>query len=81
VTHASLGAYLKWKDDADMKRWVEGVFYKVVCKVTKAEFEEAKGLADNVIITEASLGGKEVALAFKPREEWPEQFSQYKLYR
>jgi hypothetical protein len=49
---------------------IAGPFFKVICKVTEKEFEAAKQIPDNVLITESALGGQEVALAFKPREEW-----------
>jgi hypothetical protein len=36
---------------------------------------------DHVILTESALGNQEVAIAFKPREEWPKAFKFFKLYR
>ena len=79
--HASLAAYLAFKDTPEMTEWVSGVFYKVVCKVSDREFEAAKAHPRNVVLTESALGGQEVAIAFCPRQEWPKSFSFYRLYR
>ena len=83
VAHASLAGYLKWKDDEVVKAWVEGIFYKVVCKVNDKEFELAKRVEDGLAITESSLDNQEVAMVFKPRieEEWPKGFRHYRLYK
>jgi peptidyl-tRNA hydrolase len=81
AAHASLAAYLRFKDEAEVQEWLSGPFAKAVCKVTDAEFEQAKELADHVVLTESALGGQEVALAFKPRSEWPKAFRFYRLYR
>jgi hypothetical protein len=81
AAHASLAAYLRFKDSPEVAQWLSGPFFKAVCKVSDAEFEQAKRFDDYVSITESALGGQEVALAFKPREEWPKPFKFYKLYR
>jgi hypothetical protein len=81
AAHASLAAYLKYQDTPEVREWVAGPFYKAVCKVTDEEFEQAKSCPDQVVITESALGGAEVALAFKPRAEWPKAFRFYRLYR
>lgn len=80
ASHASLAAYLKYQDDEQMKNWLSGPFYKVVCKVNDKEFENAKKVEKNVIITESSLDCQEVAIAFCPREEWPKMFKFFKKY-
>jgi hypothetical protein len=79
--HASLAAYLKFKDTPEINDWLSGPFFKAVCKVSDDEFERAKEAGDYVVITESALDGKEVALAFKPRNEWPKAFKFFKLYR
>ncbi|VAW69659.1 hypothetical protein MNBD_GAMMA10-3067 [hydrothermal vent metagenome] len=33
--HASLAAYLKFKDTPEIAEWLSGPFYKVVCKVNE----------------------------------------------
>ncbi|MEQ6124383.1 hypothetical protein AAON49_09300 [Pseudotenacibaculum sp. MALMAid0570] len=81
TAHASLAAYLKFENDPETQKWVSGTFYKVICKVTEKEFEKAKTYDNNVILTESSLNNEEVAIAFKPREEWPKAFKFYRLYK
>ena len=79
--HASLAAYLKFKDTPEVAAWLSGPFYKAVCKVSEREFEQAKTFPDHVVLTESALGNAEVAIAFKPREERPKPFKFYRLYR
>ena len=81
AAHASLAAYLKFKDAPEVEEWLSGPFYKTVCRVNDSEFESAKKYADHVVIAEAALGQQEVAIAFKPRAEWPKPFRFYSLYR
>jgi peptidyl-tRNA hydrolase len=79
--HASLACYLKFQEDESVKEWLSGPFYKVVCKVNEKEFAKLKEMEDNVVLTESALEGKEVAIAFKPREEFPKMFRFLKLWR
>ena len=81
ASHASLAAYLKFKESPEVDQWLSGPFYKTICKVSDTEFETAKSFDDHVVITESALDGAEVAIAFKPREEWPKPFRFYSLYR
>jgi peptidyl-tRNA hydrolase len=81
VAHASLAAYLKFQGTTNVEEWISGPFYKTICKVSTQEFEKAKEFPDSVVITESALDGQEVAIAFKPREEWPKAFKFYRLYR
>lgn len=81
VAHASLAAYLKYKDRPEVNEWLSGPFKKTICKVNEKEFEKAKAFEDSVILTESALDGKEVAIAFCPREEWPKPFKFYRLYK
>ncbi len=81
VAHASLAAYLRFQETPEVTTWLAGPFSKTICKVSDQEFDKAKLFPDVVVITESTLGGQEVALAFKPREEWPKAFKYYRLYR
>lgn len=81
ASHASLAAYLKFRNTPEIQEWLSGLFYKVICKVNEKEFEKAKSFEDSVLITESELENSEVALAFKPREEWPKPFKFYRLYK
>lgn len=81
VAHASLSGYLKFRETPEVDEWLSGSFFKVVCKVNSNEFENAKGVPDHVVLTESSLNNQEVAMVFKPREEWPKMFKFLRLYR
>jgi hypothetical protein len=81
AAHASLACYLRFRESAEVAAWLAGPFYKVICKVSDEEFEQAKAVEDRVVLTESGLGGAEVAIAFKPREEWPKGFRFYRLFR
>jgi len=81
VAHASLAGYLRFQDTPEVKAWLSGPFFKAVCKVNAKEFENAKQVADHVVLTESALGNQEVAIVFKPRDEWPKMFRFLKLYR
>jgi len=81
VAHASLAAYLKFRDAPETAQWLDGPFFKAVCKANAREFENAKAVEDHVVLTESALGGREVAIAFKPREEWPKMFRFLRLYK
>ncbi|MBB3283240.1 peptidyl-tRNA hydrolase [Mitsuaria sp. BK037] len=81
VAHASLAAYLKFRDEPDMQQWLSGPFFKAVCKVSPEEFERARLVEGHVVITESALGNQEVAIAFAPRQEWPKMFRFMPLYR
>jgi hypothetical protein len=81
ASHASLACYLKFKDTLEVAEWLSGPFYKAVCKVNDKEFEKAKEFENHIVLTESALNNQEVAIAFKPREEWPKSFKFYRLYR
>lgn len=81
VAHASLAAYLKFQHTSEVTEWLSGPFFKAVCKVNAKEFENAKLVDDHIVLTESALGNQEVAIAFKPREEWPKMFKFLKLYK
>ncbi|MBD2769865.1 hypothetical protein IC235_18400 [Hymenobacter sp. BT664] len=80
TAHASLACFREYEQEEDMQHWINSVFKKVVCKVTEAEFEQAKQVAKRVLLTESSLGGQEVCLAFSPREEYPKYFKYLRLW-
>jgi hypothetical protein len=80
AAHASLACYLKFKDHPETQEWLENSFRKVTCSVSDKEFEKAKECEDWVCITEDAIGDAEVALAFRPRKEYPKRFQWFKLY-
>ena len=81
AAHASLACYLKFKDAPEVAEWLDGPFYKTVCRVNDTEFAQARTFDDHVVLTESALENEEVALAFRPREEWPKPFRFFRLYR
>jgi hypothetical protein len=81
AAHASLAAYLKFRDAPEIEQWLSGPFYKVICRVSEEEFEKSRLVPDHVVVTESALDGAEVAVAFKPRQEWPKWFRFLRLYR
>lgn len=81
AAHGALAAYLRFQDSPEVSEWLAGPFRKVICAVSDEEFEIAKGVDDHVLITESALDNEEVALAFKPRREWPQAFKFFRLYR
>jgi peptidyl-tRNA hydrolase len=81
AAHGSLAAYLKFRSAPEVKEWLDGPFYKVVCKVSVKEFEDAKEVPNHVVLTENALQSQEVAIAFMPRAAWPKMFKFLRLYR
>ncbi len=81
VAHASLAGYLKFHDSPEVQAWLSGPFFKAVCKANATEFENAKAVPDHLVLTESALDGREVAIVFKPRDEWPKMFKFLRLYR
>lgn len=81
VAHASLAGYLEFRDTPEVHAWLSGPFFKAVCKASEQEFENAKRVEDHVVLTESALGHREVAIVFKPREEWPKMFRFLRLYK
>jgi hypothetical protein len=81
VAHAVLIAHKQWSDDPEYQKWLADSFRKVTCKVTQEEFEKAKSFDDCVAVTESAFDNRDVALVFKPREEYPKFFRFLRLYK
>lgn len=84
VAHASLACFLQHAANKDMQRWLAFHFKKVTCRVTDEEFAQARNAIEGcqqTVITESALGDQIVAVAFVPREEWPECFSEYPPFK
>jgi len=82
AAHASLACYLKYQNSPEVSEWLNpGPFYKVICKVSDEEFEQAKSVADHVVLTESRLNHEEVSIVFKPRSEYPKEFKSFSLWR
>jgi len=74
AAHASLACYLRFQNDKDMQEWISGPFNKVVCSVNENEMIQAKNHGYFVDIRESKLDDALIAVAFKPRKEWPSIF-------
>ncbi|OHD21938.1 MAG: hypothetical protein A2Y38_00040 [Spirochaetes bacterium GWB1_59_5] len=81
AAHAAVSATLAFRDQPETQQWTSGIFYKVICEAYEKEFEEAKKLGPHVLMTESSLGGKEVALGFPPMSDPPKRFKYFRLYK
>jgi hypothetical protein len=85
AAHASLSCYLTFESDPDVRLWATHSFRKVTCRVTEKEFKKAltygTNMVDYRVITEMALDNQEIAIAFKPKEEWPNFFKSLKLYK
>ncbi len=81
AAHASLAGYLKFRESPEVEEWLAGPFRKAVCKVSPKEFENAKLVEDHLVLTESTLENQEVAIVFRPRNEWPKMFKYLRLYR
>lgn len=86
AAHASLACYLKFQDVPLMKMWEKESFKKVTCKVTRQQLSAANTAADELImhkkvITESALHDVVTAIAFCPRETWPDWMAALPLYK
>lgn len=80
AAHATLVGHKEWSGDETYDEWFVNSFRKVTCKVSQEEFNKAKLFDDYKVITESAFDNKEVALIFKPREDWPGFFKSLRLY-
>jgi hypothetical protein len=79
--HAGSIMILRNPDNQSIKDWAGTSFRNVTCKVTEEQFEKAKEFGGYDVVTEMAFDGKEVALMFHPRTEWPKFFKFLQLYR
>ena len=80
AAHAALACFRKFEHDNDMQLWINGIFKKVVCKVSDQEFEQAKLHEKHILLTESALDNTEVALAFCPRPEYGKAFKFFRMW-
>ena len=80
TAHASLACFRKFEHTDNMQTWINGIFKKVVCVVTEAEFLNAQKESDNIVLTESALDNQEVCIAFAPREEYAKMFKFFKMW-
>ena len=81
AAHAAVGVFVKFQNHQDTQEWIKSSFRKVTCVASDDEFEMMKQQPDSFLMIEDDLnGGKEVALGFRPRREWPKAFWRLRLY-
>lgn len=81
AAHVAVMAFDKFKHDKDMKKWFNpGPYYKVLVAVSDKEWKAAKRVRDHVLIREDMWGNREVAMAFKPRLNWPKAFKEFPFF-
>jgi peptidyl-tRNA hydrolase len=80
AAHAALACFRKFEHDNDMQLWINGIFKKVVCKVSDQEFEQAKLHEKHILLTESALDNTEVALVFCPRPEYGKAFKFFRMW-
>lgn len=79
--HAGMIAAFDFAEHPNFKLWRQISFKKCVVAVNEKEWEKAKQEPDYTILTESNLGGREVAMVFCPRHEWPKVFQFMQLWR
>jgi len=80
TAHASLACFRKFEQTTAMQQWINGPFKKVVCAVNDSEFQNARKEPGHLVLTESALDGREVCIAFSPREEYPKMFRFLKMW-
>lgn len=80
AANASIACYLKFQDRPEMQEWAK-TLKTIVCEVTDREFEAAKCEENHVVVKSAAWKDVEAGLAFKPRLNWPQEFTFYSLLR
>ena len=80
VGHATNKAEATWNEDLDYQRWKNYSFKKVTCKANRSKFEDLKKHGDYIVISEDVLNDVEVAIIFKPRAYWPEDFKRLRMF-
>lgn len=84
AAHASLACFLDHAGRRDTQAWLATSFKKVTCRVSQEELDlavQSVGIGGKTTITESSLDNRVTAVAFAPRNSWPEVFKTFKLYR
>jgi len=73
-------AATKRKDLPKLVDWLTGSADMEYCVLDDQEFERSKTYRGAIVLSSDLREGKEVAIAFGPRGEWPEEFAQFRNY-
>jgi hypothetical protein len=65
-------------DRPDLLNWLTGSAELQHCLVDDQEFERARNHEGAILLSSKLRDGREVAIAFGPREEWPEEFGRFR---
>jgi hypothetical protein len=73
-------AAIKRKDHPEILEWLAGSAETEYCMLDDQEFEQAKTFRGGIVLSTELWEGKELAIAFGPRDEWPEEFTRFRNY-
>ncbi len=77
LAHAVTAAFQR-KDLPELTGWITGSADMRYGLLDDREFELAKAYPGAIVLSSQLHAGKEVAIAFGPRQEWPEDFSSFR---
>jgi hypothetical protein len=77
--HALLAA-MAHNDVPELAVWVADSAEPNCCVLSDEEFERARSYEGAIVLSSQFQKGKEIAIVFGPREEWPKEFSQFRDY-
>jgi len=84
AAHSSLMCYDRYRADRFMTEWFYTSFKKVVCRVSREEFNKARKDCDKSVITkESNLDYMECSITFcpRPKEDYPPFFRSLPLWK
>jgi hypothetical protein len=73
-------AAIQRKDLPELIGWLTRSPEPAYCVLDDEEFERVKSYSGAIVLTSDVMGGKEIAIAFEPREEWPDEFTAFRRY-
>jgi hypothetical protein len=68
------------KDKPEVIDWLTGSAEMEYCLLDDQEFDRARTYRGAIVLTSDLYKGKEIAIAFGPREEWPEEFDRFRNF-
>ncbi len=77
MAHARVAAHRR-TDLPELAAWLTGSAEVQYCLVNDQEFEWAKRYRNAIVLSSELHEGKEVAIAFGPRNEWPDEFGWFR---
>ncbi len=79
LAHAILAAMAR-NDVPELAVWLADSAEPNCCQLSDEEFERAKSYERAIVLSSQFQKGKEIAIVFGPRDEWPQEFSQFRDY-